>query len=384
VVSGLSTVVAQAQADPRIAPAFKVSATDPTSMIAAAETDVANLSSTDLDRLQAALGSDPSWQQIPSQLSASIAAFSAPKAAAKSNLLPNIADFPGTFTDSCNSAGSAPDEFTATLAANEVQSAAMAALLSVPGVVAVFVGVDAPTGAKIALSIVWGIANAVFLALSQTLAVATDCAATAFANTQTSTFPTTASGVVQGSSELSVQRLITLATGTAAEISNVQGTVNAVDTQADTLTTAATNLNTTLNDINTRVTEVQSDLQTLQTNVAVLENTEVTVLNKANLEITNLSALQTTQVRMEIEANLSRPAFTSGAVALYQLPNAFGGMLETVQAIVTDVINKQTAVGHGSPNAAPDLSAANAAFAAGHYKLAYQLYSKAYLDVTLP
>jgi hypothetical protein len=153
-----------------------------------------------------------------------------------------------------------------------------------------------------------------------------------------------------------------------------------VDTQADTATTAATGLKDTLTNINTRASEVQSDLQTLQANVAILENTEVTVLNKATLEITNLTTLQQLQVRMEIEANLSRPPSTVFPVALLQLPNAFGGYLETVKSIVTDVVAKQTAVGHGSPNAARDLAAADAAFAAGQYKTAYQDYSKAYSD----
>jgi hypothetical protein len=124
----------------------------------------------------------------------------------------------------------------------------------------------------------------------------------------------------------------------------------------------------------------------------VLESTEVTVLNKANQEIVNLTTLQQLQLREEIEANLSRPSYMTGAVALFQLPGqaadgstyvpGSGGYLALVKTIAHDAVAKQTLVGHGSSSASEDLATADSAFTAGQYKKAYQYYSKAYLDVT--
>jgi hypothetical protein len=371
-LTGLQGTINQVKANPLTAQGLASTGTDPSATITAAEQQVAQLNSTELDELQAGLSQDPSWPQAPASLNGAVAAFnpSGAKVAAK--------DFAGTFTDSCDSAGSAPAEFIATEVANEVQSAAQAAMFAVPGVVAIFF-VDVPTGVKIALAIVWGVANAVYLALAQTLAVSTDCAATAFANGQISTLPTDPSNPsvnVPGSSEISILNLITAAQGTSTEITNVLNTVNAVNTQANTLVTAAAALNVTLNAINTQVNEVQADLKTLQTNVAILENTEVTILTKADTEIANLNSFQALQLQMDIEENLARNGLGSGPIGLYELPKQFGGYLETVQSIVTQYVALST-----SSQGKSDLATANSDFAAGQYKTAYFYYTKAYHDV---
>jgi hypothetical protein len=379
-LSNLQNVVTSLNANPLTAAGLANASLDPLSAIASAQQVVSQLTSDQLDQLAGALAEDPSWQSMPTQLSDAVQAFSP---STQPGVTPK--DFAGTFTDSCDSAGSAPDEFTATEVANEVQSAAQAAMLAAPGVFAAFIGVDVPTGVKIALAVIWGVTNAIYLALAQTLAVATDCAQTQFTNTQLSLLPVDPSNPstnVPASSEISVQNLINQATGTQTEITNVLNTVDAVNTQADTLITNAGTLNDTLNDINTRVAEVQTDLQTLQTNVSVLENTEVHVLEKADTEIANLNTFQTLQVRMLIEENLARNGTGTGPVGLFQLPAAFGGYLDTVKSIVTSTFADETASGRPpSAKALSDLAAANALFAAGHYKLAYGSYTKAYQDV---
>jgi hypothetical protein len=252
---GLTNVVAGVQANPNTAPGLQKAGSDPNSMIASAKTQVASLNSRDLDELQAALAADPSWQQIPATIQTSVNAFKpAPSphaSAAQGSVKPfaTAGSFPGTFTGDCSTAGDPYGEFIATTVANEAQSAAQAVMLSTPGVVAIFF-VDVPTGVKIAEAVIWGVLNAVYLALSQALAVATDCAATGFSNIQSSTFPVDGSGnVIQGSSQVSVNNLTTLAQGTATEIAAVQGTVNAVATQTDNLVTAANTINTTVTDI---------------------------------------------------------------------------------------------------------------------------------------
>ncbi len=138
--------------------------------------------------------------------------------------------------------------------------------------------------------------------------------------------------------------------------------------------TAVTALNNILNDITDRVDDVQTGLQTLQTRVDVLQNTEVTILKKADTLIANLGTFQDLQLRMEIEQNLNE----EHAVGLFQLPAAYGGYLEVVRSIVTETLAKETAVGTPSPKALIYLTQANAAFTAGTYKTAYGLYRKAY------
>ena len=348
-LSNLQDVVASLNANPSTAAGLANASIDPLSALASAQQVVAQLTPDQLDQLGSALAADPSWQTMPTQLASAVQAFTP---SSQPSVTPK--DFAGTFTDSCDSAGSAPDEFQATLIANEVQSAAQAAMLAAPGVFAGFIGVDIPTGVKIALAVIWGIANAVYLGLAQALQVATDCAQTQFTNTQLSVLPvdpSNPSANVPASSEISVQNLINQATGTQTEITNVLNTVNAVNSQADTLISNAGTLNDTLNDINTRVAEVQSDLQTLQ-------------------------------LRMIIEENLSRNGTGTGPVGLFELPAAFGGYLDTVKSIVNSTFANETASGRPpSAKALSDLASANSLFAAGHYKLAYGEYTRAYQDV---
>jgi hypothetical protein len=384
-LSGLQGVLAQVNSNAITAGGLQSTGTDPTAMINAAQQQVSNMSGPGLDQLQSALNADPNWQQIPQQLSGAVNQFAtaASKVSAK--------DFSGTFTDSCAAPpDGAYDEFTATEVANEVQSAAQAAMLAAPGVIAVFIGVDVPTGVKIALAVIWGVANAVFLALSQTLAVAADCNATNFSNLQTSLFPTvdangsttdpSTNSAARASSEASVLALIAEAGSTSTEINNVNTTVTAVDTQASNLVTSSGNLDSTLAGDDAQVVEIQTDVQTLQADVGILNNTLSGDLGKADHEIANLSTFQALQLRIDIEENLMRNGIGSGAVGLYELPMAKGGYLELVRTIVTNDLAAEAAVKGPSATATSDLNTANTDFTAGQYKTAYQYYTKAYHD----
>ena len=377
-LAGLQSTVNAVKANPSVARNLASGGNDATASIASAQQLVAQFTSTQLDSLQGALTTSPSWQQAPGKLSASVAAF---RPATFGPLVPK--DFAGAFTDSCASAGSAVDGFQNAYIANQVQSALQAVMIAAPGVIALFF-FDIPDPVKIVLAIAWGIANGVYLALAKTAVIQTDCAATAFANTQTATLPTDPgnSGVfVAGSSEISILNLIAAAQGTQQEITNVQNTINAIGLQADTLISAAAALNTTLADINGRVSETQTDLQLLKTYVDVLINTEGIDLTKADKEIVNLTTFQTLQLRMDIEENLTRNGAGTGPMALFQLPTAKGGYLEMTKAIVVETIAKETAVGHGNTKATVDLNTANTAFTSGQFKTAYDYYSKAYQDV---
>ena len=95
-------------------------------------------------------------------------------------------------------------------------------------------------------------------------------------------------------------------------------TVDTVKSQTDTVDTSVTALNNILNDITTRVDDVQTGLQSLQTRVDVLNNTEVTILKKADTLIANLNTFQDLQLRMEMEQNLA-PNPGEAPLAILQL-----------------------------------------------------------------
>jgi len=379
-LTGLRRVVIQMRGNPATAKSLESTGTNLLPMIAAAKHEVAGYDWAELGQLQASLSHDPNWQQAPRVLSAAVAAFDAPAAkgapAPPGGPLAAISGS-GTFTDDCLSAGDPYAEVIAVLAANEVQSALNAAALAAPGVIGLLPGITAPTGIRLGLMVAWGIADGIYLALAQTLEVSVDCAETAFSNTQESTLSVDPSGsdtIVPTSTQFSIDRLIAKAGDSQTKINAVQTTVNTVATQTDTVGTAVTALNNILNDITDRVDDVQTGLQTLQTRVDVLQNTEVTILKKADTLIANLGTFQDLQLRMEIEQNLNE----EHAVGLFQLPAAYGGYLEVVRSIVTETLAKETAVGTPSPKALIYLTQANAAFTAGTYKTAYGLYRKAY------
>ena len=389
-LNGFRAVVKQMRANPSLAKSLSSTGTNLLPMVASAKREVAGFDWAELGQLQASLNRDPNWQRAPRVLAAAVAAFDAPArplAGGKGASAPEVGTLAaisgrGTFTDDCLSAGDPYAEIVAVLAANQVQSALQAAALSAPGVIALFPGIDAPTGIRLGLMVAWGVADGIYLGLAQALAVAVDCAETAFSDTQETTLPhdpASSDTVVPGSTQFSIDRLIAKAGDSQTKINAVQTTVNTVNTQTDAVGTAVTALNNILNDITIRVDDVQTGLQTLQTRVDVLQNTEVTILKKADTLIANLGTLQTLQLRMEIEQNLDKNQGES-PIGLFQLPAAFGGYLEVVRSIVTETLAKEAAVGNPSPKALSDLAQANAAFAAGTYKTAYGLYRKAYTD----
>ncbi len=460
-LNGLQDVIGTMKANPATAQALAATGTDPSGQLASAQQQVSQLTSTDLAALQTAVSQNPNWLQIPGELKAAVSpgghATALPSlgipntrllttravqpvrrpSAQQSQFLafvrsynggpspanqqaaldafnpfrPNTApaaldDTQGTFVDSCESStgGSAPnfkasELFQDAFIANQVQSAIQAIMLATPGVFAAFIGVDVPTGVKIAEAAAWGVANVAFLVLSQLDAIALDCAQNYFQGIQVATLPTdpkNPSSNVPGSSEQSVLDLITKATGTQQQITAVQTTTDTIENcqiQGKTsgapqagpncapgLLSQANTLNTTLTTDNGQVDEIQDDTQVTQTYVNALDNTENTILTKAKQAITNLNAFQLLQIQMEIEANLSLHG--NNPIGLFETPKAQGGYLEMVHDIVKTEIQNEIATGKGVGNAQSYLSQGEAAFAAGQFKTAYGFYAKAYQDAT--
>ena len=385
-LNGLRGVVIQMRANPATAKSLSSTRTNLLPMIAAAKQEVARLDRTELGQLRASLNRDPNWQQAPRILSAAVAMAEsqpAPKGASAGPGLLAVTTGSGTFTDDCASAGDPYLLVPGVLAANQVQSALQAAALSAPGVLAIAPFIGAPTGIRLGLMVAWGVANGIYMALAQTLEVAVDCAETAFSNLQESTLsvdPANSDTVVPTSTQFSIDRLIAKCGRLADE--DHRRSDHGPDRsrrRRTPWTSAVTALNDILDDITGRVEEVQFGLQTLQTRVAILRNTEVTILKKADTLIANLSTFETLQLRMQIEQNLDKN--DEAPVGLFQLPAAFGGYLEVVKSIVTETLAKRAAVGNPSAQAMAFLASANAAFAAGEYKTAYVNYRKAYGSV---
>ncbi|MGH9798678.1 MAG: hypothetical protein ACRD5D_11030, partial [Candidatus Polarisedimenticolia bacterium] len=83
-------------------------------------------------------------------------------------------------------------------------------------------------------------------------------------------------------------------------------------------------------------------------------------------------------LRLKIEANL---VLESGKnIAFFELPAAFGGVLELVRVIVGDTVEAAVDAGFDIRNAETELARGDDAFASGDYRSAYNAFAKAYRD----
>ncbi|TVR24938.1 MAG: hypothetical protein EA389_10165 [Ilumatobacter sp.] len=430
-LSDLESAVGAVQADPYLSAVPNDLGMDLTHSVATARTMIGELSDDELDQLEMALDAVPSIVGLPAAIDDAVAAaqgvyssggddepqgfartggwpLRSPTPVLQPGQLPEIAvAFRGTFTDDCATAGNVRELAETVLRLNLLQTVAYAAVVAVPGVFGLAPAIEIPNPVKIALAIIYGVAYAVYLAVAQTFEVALDCAETAQADEQALALARAgppeneddpAEGtVVRGSSQITVDEALDAVGDIGEQLVGVVENVGLVTGQVTLLAAEASSLNTTLScttgipvddpvascggegqevadgDALSRVTDVDGVLQAMQGDVAILRNTQHGSLDKANEEILALEEFAALQLRMEIEANLSLPGFHP--VGLFQLPAQFGGHLEVVQAVTTEMVN---AYGSGGNF----LGQANAAFSAGQYKLAYSLYQQAYQGAT--
>jgi hypothetical protein len=145
------------------------------------------------------------------------------------------------------------------------------------------------------------------------------------------------------------------------------------------ITTVVSNSNANtasiINNANANTTAIVTNDNTNTTAIVANDNTNTaTILTNANA---NKNELRDLILRTQIEADLSM-ADSAAVVALYELPNAHGGYLDLVMAIVTETIADVQTAGGKVRNAQSALTEANTAKAAGDFKSAYRLYRKAY------
>ncbi|HUF85146.1 MAG TPA: hypothetical protein VMQ81_11200 [Acidimicrobiia bacterium] len=407
----LDASIARLRDDPYLSDALDRAGATPEQSIDEAIDLVEGFSEEELEAADGAFEASPAIARIPGAIDDAVAAAAefTPDAPvdrsrgfrATTALLAPAAVDSATYTDNCPAAGDPAALIIAVLVLNQLQSAAYAAVIAMPSVIGLFPGLTFPNPGKVILGIVYGVALAVYLALAQTLAVASDCAAAAGSADLKQAWPVApddsttppAGSPVNGSSQISVDAALESVGDVAAILNSVTTNLTLVEGQVTTLGERATALNTTLSctsgipagaptptcgddagqpppgsDAVSRTADVQNDLQTAQGDVDILRNTQETALAKSNDEIVAIAALRDLEIRMAITANLSDPGFE--AIALFQLPEPWG-YLDVAAAIVT-----QTVADFGGGEA--DLQEANAAKADGRYKDAYKSYHKAY------
>jgi peptidoglycan hydrolase CwlO-like protein len=134
-------------------------------------------------------------------------------------------------------------------------------------------------------------------------------------------------------------------------------------------------LNSNLGDLDGDVGNVEAKLDVLEAKVDTLASLQ----NDAQLFIEDFRTLST---RLAIEANLleTKP----DVVSQYQLPRAFGGMLETVGLIVADTIRINLLASQPIGGAERELQRGDLLIVAGDFVKAYEAYRSAYGEAVKP
>jgi hypothetical protein len=124
-----------------------------------------------------------------------------------------------------------------------------------------------------------------------------------------------------------------------------------------------------------RLEHVHGDLEIAQdTSDEVISN-----LRQHRMEFAEWTALS---MRTRIEINLAGHGEHPHPIALFQLPQQYGGYLELARDIVAETITNMTAAGEHVGNAEKWLAKGDEDVSSASYKRAYEYYAKAYRDAT--
>ncbi|TVR24937.1 MAG: hypothetical protein EA389_10160 [Ilumatobacter sp.] len=273
----------------------------------------------------------------------------------------------------------------------------------------------------IVTGVIWGVTNAIAIALEHSLMYAQDCedaAQNARVRTGLATDPSAVTtenpqGFTPGSTQTSVDELGTLIGGVADDIDTIDAEI--IEILADQLVVleALGVARTSALQIQTIGVSLQLRAGDLRANIggpddaAVEANREVvcvpggappgvpepqpgdqrcntasglanTIDDRLDTILSDTADLQALSLRAAIERALADPSQPS--IGLFALPAVQGGNLELVADIVTDTLNNHRAAGQGIGNAEATLASANEAYAAGQFSRAYDEYARAYRD----
>jgi hypothetical protein len=137
-----------------------------------------------------------------------------------------------------------------------------------------------------------------------------------------------------------------------------------------------------VNVLNTNLADVDNDVAKVEAKLDVLEakmDTLASLQNDAQVFIEDFRTLST---RLAIEENLLH--VKPDVVSQYQLPRAFGGMLETVGLIVADTIRLNLLASQPIGGAERELQRADLLVVAGDFVKAFEAYRSAYGEAVKP
>ena len=156
-----------------------------------------------------------------------------------------------------------------------------------------------------------------------------------------------------------------------ASVDTLLNSVGGVQGQADTLSSSVADAQSTVDDVDGDVAAVEAKLDILDHKADQIDQSQ-------DIQLALAEDFQDLVLRLRIEEDLIRNR--DDAVALFQLPEALGGVLETVRAIVVDTIAINEAVGRSSQNAERELAKGDRELARGEFERAYEHFRKAYSE----
>ena len=345
---------------------------------------VPNLTGTQLEAMQAIVGTNSNWAQEPATVQQRLAAVTAPAPAPK--------DVTGGALSDCTSGfGNIQADFYASWAAAQVASAANAVASGMPD------GADfAP--ALIVAGVAYGVAAEISVVTGGLLANDQDCATAASNASLESQFPTDASvtsnpdNYAEAANQDDVTTLKSLADGIDTTIASIQSTTSSITNKLNTLSTSLGTAQGTANGIDNIATDLQSRTDSLLSTVGgandgtpnggTTSDSANGLANAINANedtiLSNISTFQNLSVRLEIERSLAEYS-QSAQVGLFQLPATQGGYLERARDLTSGAITAMTAAGQTvNPAAQMYLSQGNAYYANGQWTAAFARYALAY------
>jgi hypothetical protein len=112
-------------------------------------------------------------------------------------------------------------------------------------------------------------------------------------------------------------------------------------------------------------------------------NTDIEIAQDSiNSHIVDFQIWKALSLRTRIEINLSGHGDHPHPIAIFQLPSQFGGYLELARDIVQETITNMQSAGENVYQAQMFFDRGNEEFLAGHYKRAFNWYSKSYTEST--
>lgn len=146
------------------------------------------------------------------------------------------------------------------------------------------------------------------------------------------------------------------------------------------LTLSSRSTQVSVDSLNAGLTDVTGDVAAVETKLDILEAKLDNLQSTQGDQDDYLRLFKDLLVRIEIENNLleNRP----DAVASFQMPEAFGGLLEKVRDAVADSIRMSLEAGQNVYGAESDLSRADALVSVGDFLNAFEAYRAAYTAAT--